>query len=167
MIKGSKVWIALMAQEEFTSQTPEAVMEAMRPYVEAMPEVLGQELLEKKVGLGSLFEAKVAFIRYCLENAYLEKTTEAIHEDEFFFMGGPENAVAMMRASLEQLLPLFSEIAADVATFLESRGITEQQALSNPQFGFNAENLVAMQKGKLTIGGLLLSQPLVIIKNTD
>jgi uncharacterized protein (DUF3820 family) len=164
-LKGSDVLKALMKDAEYSAQ-PEAVREAMQPFIEAIPEVLEGQL-DAPVTLQSLMAAKFAFLRYCGDNQFISKVVAAMPEEALGWFDRDDLA-GMMEGMFGQLLDLAESIMEDVEGFLASQGVTEAQIMQHPKgLGLNPEAFALYEAGRLTIGDILVLQPMVIVKNTN
>jgi len=161
-IEGKQVFEVIMKDEEFKSQ-PENVIKAIEPFVLALPEIL-KDQLSSIVTVTTLLNAKLAFLKYCMENDYIKKVTDEVPDDNFG-MFGRESMVAISQAAVEQSIQAIPQTINKLAEILASQGLSEEQVLfggENPIM----ENLRSDYKnGTLTIGDLLLKQPMAIVKN--
>lgn len=167
-VSGDAVWKALREDPVFLAETPEELWSALEPYIEALPEILGEDLLDESVTLTTLLKAKAAFIRYRLESDYTREMVAAIPEEQLFFVGmGNEEVTARMEALTRGALQFLEAIVEDVPCFLQALDVTEEQAILGLKPVLSPENLKKYRAGKLTIGDILLSQPMLIVKITD
>lgn len=166
-VSGDAVWKALSEDPLFLAEIPEELWPALKPYIEALPEILA-DLLDEPVTLMTLLKAKAAFVRYCLESDYACEMAAAIPEDQLFFVGiSNEEVIARMDALTRGALQFLETIVEDVPGFLQVFDVTEEQAILAFKPVLSPENLKKYRAGKLTIGDILLSQPMLIIKNID
>lgn len=157
------IWTKINEDVEFMQQ-PEAVREAMRPYVEALPTILA-DMLDTPVTLTSATKAKVIFIRYCLDNGFVKAAVDAMPDEALGFFDR-DDLPEMMEGLLGQALEMAEEMIGNVQAMLEANGVTEEQVMLSSNVGFQAEARALYQARKLTIGKLLSVQPMVIVKNT-
>lgn len=153
---GSQVWDAAVADPSCSSQMPEgsALREAIRPFFESAPTVLA-EFLDRPLTLQVLADAKIAFLRYCLGNGFVEKVGGAV--------GMSGHLVKLM---FKGLIEMWENILKDVPAFLEAQGIMEEQVMLSPKVGLNADNQKQYKAGTLTVADVLRTQPAVILKNS-
>lgn len=142
---GREVWEAVLTDPKFTTQMPEGSpqREAVRPFIEASVQVLGEQL-KKIVTFQDLAGAKATFLRYCVENNYGE------------VMGAVGRGVP--KGFFEQLIDIYESIHEDVTPYRESYGTLIAQ--------MNPTNQQKWRTRTLTIGELLLTQPLVILADS-
>ena len=158
-----KVRKALLADPAFEAGTPEQAKSCYLELIEALPEVL-KDHLDKKVTLPALIEAKLAMVEHMLETGFIGKMFSAVPPDLLPFPA--EEMTEMVVDGLKHLRMPFKELISDAAAFLSEAGITERQALASPQGGgCNVKTLAAYDRGKLTIRGLLETQPAVLFIN--
>lgn len=154
-------------KSELAGEIPDGAIPTYVEYTKAVANHLGDKLQEK-VTLKSLLEAKMSALDFCISNGWVERLAKAVLEhspgaNESLFAAMIEPAVQLMPVLLDQL----KDIVKDVPAFLEVNGINEQQIMESPKIGFNEANLKGYQDGTLTLGDLYMTQPSVIIKNTD
>lgn len=164
-VSGDCVWKALLKEERFRAEVSEGQMPVFEPFVKVLPEVL-VDILDEPVTLATLMNAKAVFVRYCLENGFLHAIVATVPEEQLFLFG-LEGMVDMLEAALYGALDIFETIVGDAPAFLQSIGVTEEQVLTSPKVGMSKKNLKRYRAGKLTIADILVSQPSVIVKNTD
>ncbi len=151
----AQVWETITADSQFIAQAPEgsAVRIATRPFIEGSVEALGDPL-ENFVTPKVIFEAKVTFFRYCLENNFGKVVGDAVGMDA-------DLATGMLVGLIEMLEPVIQNFLK----FLEENGVTEEQIMIDPQIGLNTANQQKWRDGTLTLGELLLTQPAIILLN--
>lgn len=149
-ITGDQVWEALR-NEVVVSEL------ILRPFVMALPELLA-DLLDKPVTVETLVRARAVHIRHSLEGEYIRKDAAADFgepldaDDEIF--------VETMEEEWRKALSSLEAIATNVSAFLEEGGRTEDNVVLHYLSPENAERYLA---GELTIAGLLISQPTIIV----
>lgn len=158
-----EVWKKMQEDAEFLQQ-PETVQEATRPYIEALPVILA-DLLDQPASLDNTMQAKVKFLRYCIENGYITAVVNAMPEEAFIFFSR-EDLPGMFEGMLSQLIDMLEELTGDVSALLKAQGVTEEEVMLGSNVGLNDEARLLYQSGSLTIGKLLVVQPMVIVKNT-
>ncbi|MBY0538069.1 hypothetical protein K2P47_01575 [Patescibacteria group bacterium] len=148
-LTASQVWEVALADPKFAAKIPEGSpqRDVIRPFVEGSVEVLADQL-ETVVSLQTIADAKMKFLRYCVDNGLGKAMGDATG------MGG-----TMLDGMLEQLIEMLEPIVADSITFLEENGVTEEQVMLSSQMGLNPDNQEKWRAGTLTIGELLLTQP--------
>jgi len=154
-LTASQVWEAALADPKFAAQVPEGSpqQDAIRPFVEGSVEAMADQL-DTVVNLQAIANAKMTFLRYCVDNGLGKVMGDAIG------MGG-----AMLDGMFKQIIEMLEPIVANVTSFLEENGVTEEQVMVGSQVGMNAENQQKWRAGTLTIGELLMTQPSVILMN--
>ncbi len=163
-ITGKQILAALMKDPEYSAQ-PASVLAVTDPFMLAIPDAL-KDHLDKIVTLATLMDAKIAFLRYCVENDYVKKVVAAMPEDSFGWMDA-KGVVEMMQGIMAQVVEILAEFVKDVPAFLESQGITEEQMMAHPKGVALKPNVLKLYKaGNLTIADVLKMQPMVIVKNT-
>lgn len=150
-----QVWEATIIDPKFISQVPEGSpqRDAIRPFIEGSVEALGDQL-ENTVTLQTICNAKVRFLRYCVENNIGKLMSE---------ITGMESEV--INGMFDKLIDMFESMLKDVNAFLEEHGVTEEQIMTSPEVGMSADNQHKWREGTLTIGELLVTQPSIILTN--
>ena len=156
-LTSAQVWSASLADPKFASEMPEGspTRVIIQPFIEAAPTALA-EFLDRPLTLKVFIDAKVAFLRYCLDNGFAEKMSDAVG------FGGE-----LVESALEAVIEMLAEVFKNVPAFLDERGITEEQVLLSPEVGLNDENKALYKSGTLTVADVLRTQPAVILKNSD
>jgi hypothetical protein len=147
-----QVWEVVMQNSDFLKNMPvdSPERDVMRPFIEGSVDALSG-LLDTPVSVLTLADATARFLRYCVAGNLREKLATAgtrIDELNDLFIHSVTN--------LEQ-------IVADVPAFLKKEGVTEEEFLTGRRGGLNPENQEKWQKGTLTIGELLCTQPECVI----
>lgn len=160
MLTSDTIWEGLMKDHEFAAQ-PEAVKAAMRPFIDAMPALLA-DLEDKPASLQSIMDAKLRFLRYCVDHDFITRVVDAMSEDGpgFFSKDMLKEQFASLFASLVEML---EPLAKDVQAFLRENGINEDELMRGPQVGLVGEARRLYEAGQLTIGQLLEHQPSIIV----
>lgn len=159
-VQPNEVWEAVLKDPEFAAQPP-AMKEALRPFVEATPRVLA-DVLDHPATLESLMKAKMAFLRYCLDNGFIEEAVKATPKATREMFDGMEDTLKQL---LDGALKAVQEVLQDVPAFLANYEITERDVLTNPKVNLKGKALSLYDQGKLTVGDVLRLQPVIIIKN--
>jgi hypothetical protein len=162
-VTAAAVWIKINEDVDFLQQ-PESVRDATRPYVEALPIILA-DMLNAPVTLNSVMKAKVAFLRYCVDNGFIKAAVDAMPDEALGFFDR-EDLPEMFESLLTQAIDMAEELTGDVAGLLKENGLTEEKVMLGPSIGLNDEARSLYQAGELIIGELLLIQPMLIVKNT-
>ena len=151
-----QVWEATTNDPKFAEEMPagSAQREAIKPFIEGSVTALDGQL-EESVTLQTIADAKVKFLRYCVENNFGKVM------DDVLGMGAD-----MINGMLEQLIDMVEPMLADTTEFLEENGVTEEEVMVSAQIGMNDDNQKKWRAGTLTIGELLLTQPSVILQNS-
>lgn len=152
-VTADNVWNAVVQEPEFAMQ-PEEQKEVMKPFIEALPNVL-QDELANEVTVESLLAAKIKFQRYCMKNGLITALCKVV----------PDAFEGMMESIFEQVIDMLEDIVADVPSFLEENGIDENIFLNLPQVGLNEQARKMYNEGNLTIGELLVTSPWTLLKS--
>ncbi|HOX29767.1 MAG TPA: hypothetical protein P5080_02235 [Candidatus Paceibacterota bacterium] len=159
-ISREAVWSAF-EKDPRADEFPGSMLEVIRPTVEKLPEILS-DLVDKPLTVSSFTDAKVRVIEYTLDNGVIEALVKSMPNKELGSLLG------MMTAKLKDiLLPTLKDIAKDSFQFLARTGLTEKDFLFSPEFGLNEEVKAKYLKGRMTIGKLLVMQPMAIVNNTS
>lgn len=153
-ITGQEVWEAVLVDQKFAAY-PQEIQNVLRPFITASPEALAS-YLDKPVTLQGLAEAKIAFLRYCINDGLGEKMAQMVGMD-------PDTVTDLLRSVMEMLEPFVS----DLAQTLEEHGVTEEQVMLDGAIGLNDANRKKYTEGTLTIEEILRTQPAVILKNDE
>lgn len=162
-VTSEAVWTKISKDPEFIQQ-PEAVREATRPFVEALPTVL-VDLMDKPANLSNTMRAKVLFLRYCVDNGFIKAAVEAMPEESLGFFDR-EDLVPMLESALSGAIEMADELTGDVTALLEENGLSEDDVMLGDKVGFTPETATLYRAGELTIGRLLVTQPMIIVKNS-
>ncbi len=157
------VWQAQLRDPDFADMPP-AMLEVLRPFVEALPVVLADKL-DEQCTFSTVMDAKVVFLRYCIENNFARKAADATPE-EMLGMFDAADMYQMLLSQLEEVLETLTEVVGNVGEFLEARGVTEEEVMLSEQAGLNKEARELYQSGQLTMGQVLMTQPSLVTKNT-
>ncbi|CAN5171760.1 hypothetical protein BH09PAT1_BH09PAT1_1640 [soil metagenome] len=148
-----EIWEALVEDPIFQKGGPEEMQLLMRPFVEALPVTLGEELLASLVSVPTLMKAKMLFLRYCIDNGFVKQAAEASGFPEF-----------MLQGLLESLLGQLEQFVENSAQLLEESGMTEAEVFEQEKLGIRQEVLDQIRAG-MTIEQLLVTQPSIIVVN--
>ena len=179
------IWTELMKDRLFAT-FPEWQCEVFKPFVEAMPVALA-DLLDEPMTLQSFAKAKLAFLRYCLDNHLSQKIDEADPDNKPAESAEPEKPAetgfgavigvlvevvetglgAMLELGMENLAEGFQELVDKAPAMLEKAGVTEEQVMLSPDVGLNEKAMALYKKGNLTIRKVLQIQPMIIFKFTN
>lgn len=143
------VWEVINADPEFL-ESSKPIREAMRPYVEALPVILADQL-QDKVTFDSLKKAKLVFLQYCMANGFVQAMVEAMPHP----LRSRSNMPELIEKSMNQVI----EATANGS----SRAIQVQNLSSY----MNEKAMALYESGALTIGGLLMVHPMYMVANTD
>lgn len=160
-ISGEDFVSALNKDPEYLMQE-KSVINFMNEFMLAIPEAL-REFLDAPVTVTSIVNTKVAFIQFCIENNYVSKVIAASPQDSFGWMD-PSVVAEMIQDALSNSFDLFSKFASDIPQFLREYGISEEKMMYS--FELRPELMERYRTGTLTIGELLMLQPMVILKNS-
>lgn len=153
------IWEKANQDSEFTD-LPKPMQEALKPFIEALPTVLADQL-DNRATLVGISKAKVTFLRYCLDNDLAGKIILKMlgHYTK-------SSSSEMMEASMRQLLDSIDEIVQNAQAILEAQAVSEDEVMRSESVGLNPEALSLYLAGELTIAKLLEVQPMLIAKNT-
>jgi hypothetical protein len=146
-----------MQDERYLAQ-PAFVHKAMRPFVEAMPEVLSP-FLGLPVNLENILKTRIEFHLYCLRNNYCEVVAASWPGDK----KGP--SPRMMRQMLQQIILVNRIVLDNPQEMLDRTELAEDEYILR-HFDLNDDAIAAYYTGQLTIGQLLLLQPMIFIRHT-
>ncbi len=164
LITGPQVLDAIMKSEEYSSY-PASMRAVADTFVIAIPEIL-KDQLQEPVTLTSVMNAKVMFLRYCVDHEYVKKAVAATPEGSLGGMSA-DSVTSLMQNMMSQAIVIAERVVKDLPAVLESQGVDEELMMAHPKgIGLNPETLDLYKTGKLTIGYLLLMQPMVIFKNS-
>ena len=164
MITGQQVLTAIMKDSEYSAQ-PNTMLAAIEPFVLAMPDVL-KDHLQNSVTLVSVMNAKIAFLRYCTDHEYVKTVVTAMPEGTLGWMDA-ESIISLIQDALSKTIVIAESVAKDVPALLASQDIDEREVMvSSDGVGLGSKALKFYDTGKMTIGDLLLMQPMVIFKNS-
>jgi hypothetical protein len=159
VVDPKEIWKALRRDSEFSLQTVK-MQRVYRPYTEVIPVVL-KKLLDQPVTFDSVIKAWVVFHRYCIRNGFVEKSIQASPRELRKFAEGSEGFIK--KATLAMCDMLMNLIKNNPEVFLVEK--TEDRVLLVEKFGLSGEALEMYDKGELTIGKLLVTQPLIIFNS--
>lgn len=162
-VTAKNVWTAINEDPEFLEQ-PEAMREATQPFVEALPVILA-DLLDEPATLSNIMKAKLIFLRHCLANEFIAKAVAAMPDESLSFIER-EDMIPLMDSALRKAVNLIELMTSDMPAFLKANEITEPEVMMGSNLGLRHDALGFYESGKLTIGKLLATQPMVIVKNT-
>lgn len=155
-ITGEQVWDVVSKDPDFLDvASTKAQHEAIKPFFMAAPEVLAH-VIDKPVTLESLNRAKLDFLRYASQNGFFRAVTKGTPD---------ETMIDMFEPVIAGLISMMTAIAEDVPAFLKENDLTEEEVILGPAVGLNRANIERYRVGTLTIGQVLLSQPMIIFKN--
>ena len=148
---GAKVF----AQYSATNPVPEEAAGMLQYICDKIGNVLG-EILDQPFGLASYSQAKLAYLKWMLEDAeYLEKFGALLDDQSW----------GMWRNLYGQLIDQLQVIVDNPAEFSKKTGVTNEVLIAKVPFSDEAKAL--LEGGELTIGRLLQIQPGIILNNTD
>ena len=111
-----QVWEATIADPKFAAQMPEdsPQRDAIRPFIEGSVAALGDQL-ENTVTLQAIADAKVKFLRYCVENNLGKVVGDVVGMN-----------AEMLNGMFEQLIHMLEPMLENITAFLEENGVTEE-----------------------------------------
>ena len=155
------LWEAVNRDEGF-AKYPDNVKEFLRPFVEALPEVL-KETWDQKVTYITLIRSRELFLHYCINNHLLRKMALLVPyrlfgaHDPWHFSVQVQTIILTLIADAQQLLK-------DPQTVLKyterTLGLTERDLVRS---GLAGELKGLYDEGSLTIGHLVTNNPCAVI----
>lgn len=158
IITPEAIWLAY-ENDKFHQPQPAMVLQRMKPFVMALPLLLADRL-DLPANLPIILEARIDFLRYCLAYQMAEVMLADKSDRRLRSI-----MTAKLNRLLENIIQAHEEILADVPAFLAGMEITEDEYVVS-QFELNQEMSNAYYRGTLTIGQLLLDQPLIFVRHT-
>lgn len=138
------------------------------PFIRALPEIL-KDYLDQLVTLRALFEAKVRYAQYCLDNGILARATALLPEETGGFFSITRDSLVKMLE--EQLRTIIAEIPKALDTLdsaLAEAGLTEREVMLSDQVAFIDAAKALYEASTLTFGDLLGIQPgVIVIEESD
>ena len=161
---GTEIWKQIQEDPDFLIQ-PEKIRGTYKEVVEALPNVLG-ELLDQQLTLTNMIGAKVRFLRYILdpETGFIEKYALALPDENIGLMSR-EELPSTLREIMGGALEMLESMAGGILIMLEEQSIAQSDFLQTDKVGLGPKAIDLLRKGELTIGRLILVQPMVIINN--
>ena len=165
LVLGNLIWQKCQEDPEL-GEAPETMKEVLGEYINRSPVILKDYLFEL-VSLESIMGAKLAFLRYCQENNFVQRAVAALPEEMLGWMSR-EDMVESMASTFGKLIDLAESISHDVIGFLKENEVTEEVILTSPgsNLRLNEKLQESYRAGTLTIRDLLLEQPTIILKSS-
>ena len=162
---GNQIWQKCQEDPEL-GEAPEAVKKVLGEYINFSPAILNDHLF-KLVSLESIMDAKLAFLRYCQENDFVQKSVAALPEEHLGWMSRSDMTESMA-STFGELIDLAEKISRNIIKFLKEHEVTEEVILTSPgsNLCLNEKLQEGYRAGTLTIRELLLEQPTIILKNS-
>ena len=137
---------------------------ALEPFALELPNVIG-EYLEQPLGLGNFLKAKIAFLKYQLENGWFEALVASYSEKQLQGLSR-DKMTEIIKNGFSEQLKVVETIAANPEAYLQEQGVSEEAFLSNPHFmRLNLVTRELQKTGQLTIRALVEFQPSLLILN--
>lgn len=147
------------------SLLPAQTQEAVKPYIFALPESLS-ELLDQPASTETIFQAKLAYLRYCQENGYVTSYIDSLPDEAFNWVMSREEAPETMEGVMAAIIEGITEILGNISAFLTSQGCDDYTYLTHPNgLALKASLSKKLKAGTLTITDVLMSQPGLIVNN--
>jgi len=159
------VFQKMLEDVEFSSQTPEgAPRQVFRDMLDQLPEVIGDQM-DALVTPTSLMQTGLRVLRHHVATNFVERLIRSFPDDHpSFLVFGKESMVEMVSGLFPALVTTLEGIVPDVPGFIASQGITDEIFLGHPQAaGLDAASMASYRAGTLTIAGLLMTQPKVVL----
>lgn len=160
-ITGDAVWDSLMADMDFLNNPP-AVRVAQESFVRKLP-VIAAAYLQEAVSLESLARTKAAYLQYCFEGGYIQILASAIL------------AAGCQTMEYDRLVEFYSEKMSTFISGVDSLISETGEVLAETQisekyfvmaiFQLNETAAKRYCADTLTIGELMLLDPLVLVRN--
>jgi hypothetical protein len=152
---------ALEADQNFQAQ-PQYVRVPVFEMALGIPTAL-VEWLDKPATLENVGRAKIAFLRHCLENGFIEKTVAAAPSELIAVSGlSPEEFEMTMRDSLKLLVEGGDDLVDQMVEQMKDQGMDDTELIQeNPELPESVKK--AYLEGWLTVGKMLLLHPNSII----
>jgi len=157
-LTGQEIWDALSKEPAFKQQTPECVRSILRKFIDPLPGLLAEQL-DAPVTILSMTEAKLIFMKHCLQNGFMNEMSAAQYPNGVDGVS-LEEIVAMGNDALGALLESSDELASSIAEQIANSGVREAQLIAKQ---LNPAARKEFRSGKLTIGKLLTVQPSLIV----
>ncbi len=161
VISGKAVWQALISDPS-VEDLP--AIHVLKPYVEAMPEVL-KTILDNKVTLATITQARILYIKYLSSEKLATKQVMQI-PPAFLGKRDPAKLAEEAEKAVIQIYLLLEQLEPELPKFLAARGMSEADYFSDSTgLQMRSDLYQSYLAGSLTIGDLLLQQPFLIINN--
>lgn len=153
IVTGKQVWDQLIETPQFGQQTKK-VQDVYLPYIMALPTILRQ-LSNEPATLSNLILAKITFMNAWLSNGSVFTIARKLGYSE------PRDLYDQYINEVDALTKVLDELPL----VLEAQRKTEEEFMLSPRVGLIGEAMKKCQAGTLTIGELLVLQPMVILDN--
>ena len=127
--------------------------------------------LDQQVSLESLTRMKNEVLHFCVERGWIERLVQAliaardVESGESSLLEGLETTVQLYKALVDDAIEDNQEIIDDVGAFLaKAEGLSETDLMTSPFIGLSEDNKVRYQQGALTLGELLQTQPMLLVR---
>ncbi len=167
--------LASLALDAEWMKTPSDIQKVLQPFIGQLPKLLA-DLLPKTVNLKQVLDAKIIFIRYCLENGLIAALAPNVRKNLKLtvtldgetsanltdIMGDIFDMSDMILDALTTALEQVTELSANLDSTLKDYGLTEREVLV--KMGLSGTTLEKYDRESLTFADLLRTQPIVIVK---
>jgi len=151
------IWATYLSGE-FHQPQHKKVLAVMEPYVKALPLVLARQL-DNLVTLRSLLKSRIAFLDYCLTHDLPEAMSTAGPD----YLRGKGSLVTRL---LVDIIAAHRLVLASIPGLLERLEYADEIEYIVDQFELNEAMAAYLYDSKLTIGPLLLEQPIIFTRHT-
>jgi hypothetical protein len=163
------LWSALRDDPDFQSEVPAGrPQEIFRELIEQVPSVLA-DLIHQPVTFRALLLTRKTFLCHMVETKFLSRLAVALDSElpdgltAEFVGAGLDAGLAFVAGQYIALVA-----AEDPRVLLEADGETEDELLEDPELGGLNQLSMAMYRGSgLTIGQLLLNQPMALFEISE
>jgi hypothetical protein len=147
---------ALQKDIDFWKEVPLGARPIFEELVAAIPDVLGDDLLNSPANVAGIARAKVKVIDHALETDFASKMLEA--------MGMDSEMIEMIEHAMNSMAGMLNSLLEQSLEMLKKVGGSEERVLA--KMGLNEELIEKCLRGGLTVGELFRDHPAIIIQNT-
>lgn len=162
------IWQRMLEDVTFRAETPEGAPRQMfQEMIGQLPEIIGDQM-DAPVSPTSVIQAKLRVLRHFVTSDFMARVIRSFPDDYPGFQIFNREAMAtMMSGMMPTLLEMTEVIAGDVPGFLASQDVSDEIFLGHERgMGLDAASMRAYRDGSLTIAGLLMLQPKVILSSS-
>jgi len=161
-ITSPKIWEAVKKDTKFMQQgfKYEKTAKILQDYIENSLLIVVDDMVNKPATIANIINVKIASSKHALSSDLFSKIIKSTHEEAL----GIFSSIGMLKIivnRLGQIVEMLKPIAKNVPKFLKENDVSEE--LVYRRMELNPENIKKAMSGKLTIGDILVSQPVVIL----